>query len=53
MVFAKTSKAASRLSDRVRNRTFEKTYLAVVHGLPDRPSGTLVNYLIKMRQPIP
>ena len=47
MVFAKTSKAASRLSDQVRNRTFEKTYLAVVHGLPGRPSGPLVYYLIK------
>ena len=32
MVFAKTSKAASRLSEQIRNNTFQKTYLAVVRG---------------------
>jgi len=47
MVFAKTSKAASRLSDQIRRRTFQKTYLAVVHGkLPER-SGMLKHYLVK------
>jgi 23S rRNA pseudouridine1911/1915/1917 synthase len=47
MVFAKTSKAASRLSDQMRTGAFGKTYLAVVHGVPDKLSGTLVNYLVK------
>ena len=32
MVFAKTSKAASRLSEQVRNKSFKKKYLAVVDG---------------------
>ena len=32
MVFAKTSKAASRLSDLIRKNEFHKEYLAVVHG---------------------
>jgi len=32
MVFAKTSKAASRLSDQVRNRGIEKKYMAIVCG---------------------
>ncbi len=32
MVFAKTSKAASRLSESIRNRQFKKSYLAVVLG---------------------
>lgn len=32
MIFAKTSKAASRLSDQVRNQIFKKKYLAVVDG---------------------
>ncbi len=32
MVFARTSKAASRLSEQVRNKEFEKKYLAVVDG---------------------
>ena len=32
MVFAKTSKAASRLSEEVRIKEFEKTYLVIVNG---------------------
>lgn len=32
MVFARTSKAASRLSEQIRNRTFVKKYFAVAHG---------------------
>ena len=34
MVFAKTSKAASRLSEAIRNGEVEKRYLAVVEGAP-------------------
>jgi 23S rRNA pseudouridine1911/1915/1917 synthase len=47
MVFAKTSKSASRLSEQIRTRSFGKTYLAVMHGIPDKPSGTLEHYLAK------
>ncbi|MBR0350965.1 MAG: RluA family pseudouridine synthase [Clostridia bacterium] len=47
MVFAKTSKAASRLSEEVRNKTFKKTYLAVVDGKIDNKEGTLEDYLYK------
>lgn len=47
MVFAKTSKAASRLSDAVRTRSFHKTYLAVVRGRPDTAEGRLTDYLAK------
>ena len=36
MVFAKTSKAAGRLSEQVRNKTFKKKYLAVVDGKIDK-----------------
>ena len=32
MVFAKTSKCASRMSEQVRNRTLKKTYYAIVEG---------------------
>ena len=46
MVFAKTSKAASRLSDQIRTNTLHKTYLAVITGsLPKE--GVLEDYLIK------
>ena len=47
MVFAKTSKAASRLSDEVRKKIFKKEYLAVVDGKFEKEKGTLENYLYK------
>ena len=48
MVFAKTSKAASRLSESLRNGELEKKYLAVVVGEPREKSLVgLTNYLIK------
>lgn len=47
MVFAKTSKAASRLSDAVRTRAIGKQYRAVVHGKPASASGTLRHHLLK------
>lgn len=47
MVFAKTSKAASRLSDQIRKKEFKKTYLAIVHGKLPKSSDQLIHYLLK------
>ena len=47
MVFAKTSKAAARLSDQVRTRQLRKTYLAVTRGRPQAAMGHLEHYLSK------
>ena len=47
MIFAKTSKSASRLSNQVREKTFKKKYLAVVDGKPENKTGILENYLYK------
>ncbi len=47
MVFAKTSKAASRLAEQMRSGDFEKRYLAVLAGVPKEPQAKLVNYLKK------
>ncbi|PWW05473.1 RluA family pseudouridine synthase [Paenibacillus cellulosilyticus] len=47
MLFAKTSKAASRLSDTVRTREFGKTYIAVVHGSPKQAQATLKHWMRK------
>ena len=47
MVFAKTSKAASRLSNQVREKVFKKKYLAVVDGKIEKQKGTLEDYLYK------
>ncbi len=49
MVFAKTSKAASRLSSQVKNHKFKKTYLAVVNGILDNKKGVLENYIEKCK----
>lgn len=49
MVFARTSKAAARLSEQVRRREFGKTYAAVIHGILAEPEGRLEHYLLKDR----
>ena len=46
MVFAKTSKTASRLSDEVRKNNMHKTYLAVVNG-KTKQKEKLVDYISK------
>ncbi|KPI46347.1 RluA family pseudouridine synthase [Clostridioides difficile] len=50
MVFAKTSKAASRLSEQVRNKTFNKTYLAIIHGNMKSGKDTLKDFLYKNKK---
>ena len=47
MVFARTSKSASRLSEQVRNNTLQKTYIAVVDGHFEYNKGILEDYLYK------
>lgn len=47
MVFAKTSKAASRLSEQVREKVFKKKYLVIVNGKFEEKKGTLKDYLLK------
>ena len=47
MVFGKTSKAASRLSEQIRERTFDRGYLAVVEGHPAKTAGSVRNFLLK------
>lgn len=46
MVFAKTSKAASRLSEEVRNKSMHKYYLAIVHG-KTKKEDTLIDKISK------
>ena len=47
MVFAKTSKAASRLSEQIKSEDFSKKYLAVCVGNIKNKQNKLVNYLVK------
>lgn len=45
MLFARTSKAAARLSAQFRCGTIQKTYLAVVEGTPAQPNGNLYDHI--------
>ncbi len=47
MVFAKSSKAASRLSEQLRSGDFEKRYFAVLMGVPKEEKATLTHYMKK------
>jgi len=48
MIFARTSKAASRLSAQIRERDFHKEYEAIIEGaLPVGQTGTLQHFLVK------
>ncbi|MBG9979916.1 RluA family pseudouridine synthase [Facklamia sp. DSM 111018] len=49
VVFARTSKAASRLSDQLRRQAIERGYLAIVRSQHLIKKGTLTHYLYKDR----
>jgi 23S rRNA pseudouridine1911/1915/1917 synthase len=50
LLFARTSKAAARLSAQFRDGSIEKVYWAVVEGEVDRPAGSLEDWLRKDEQ---
>ena len=47
MVFARTSKALTRLTTSLRNNEFNKRYLAILEGNVYDPQGKLSHYLVK------
>lgn len=47
MVLARSPEAASALSQQIREQTFQKEYLAVLHGVPAEPVGTLRDLLLR------
>ena len=47
MVFARSSKAASRLSQMIKEKQLSKNYLAVVRGILDKKEDELTDYLLK------
>ncbi|MBN1848747.1 MAG: RluA family pseudouridine synthase [Deltaproteobacteria bacterium] len=47
VLFAKTSKAAGRLSEQFRNRIVKKVYLAVIHSHLTPPQGDSIMYLVR------
>lgn len=47
VVFAKTSKALSRLNEMFKTSEVRKTYWAIVKNAPKESEGELVNYLVR------
>ena len=47
VLFARTSKALSRMNQQFKNKEVNKTYWAIVNNAPPNISGTLENYLQK------
>lgn len=47
MVFARTSKAASRLSEQVRDKKMHKKYLCIVDGKMENQTGSMRDFLLK------
>lgn len=50
VLFAKTSKAASRLSEQMRDGKIKKTYEAIVHGIVREKKAQLVDHISKLQQ---
>ena len=48
MVFAKTSKAASRLSVQIKNHQLKKEYLAIVNGIIEEDEGTYIDKIKRL-----
>ena len=49
MVLARSPEAAASLSAQIRAQQFGKTYLAVVHGVPASPEGTMTDLLLRSK----
>ncbi len=50
VIFARTSKAATRLSKMFQDKEVKKTYWAIVKNLPEHDEGRLVHYMIKNQE---
>ncbi|MBO4800349.1 MAG: RluA family pseudouridine synthase [Bacteroidaceae bacterium] len=50
VLFARTSKALTRLNELFRTGDVKKTYWALVQNLPPNPEGTLTHYLVRNEQ---
>lgn len=47
VLFARTSKALTRINEMFRNTEVKKTYWAVVKTAPEKPEGELVHFLVR------
>lgn len=47
MVLARSAESASKLSEQIRQQSFQKEYLAVIHGCPQEDSGIFRDLLLR------
>ena len=47
MVLARSAESASKLSEQIREQSFQKEYLAVIHGHPEEDAGTFRDLLLR------
>ena len=50
VIFARTSKALSRMNEQFKEHEVKKTYWAIVKNRPEKEEGELVHYLVKDEQ---
>jgi 23S rRNA pseudouridine1911/1915/1917 synthase len=50
VVFARTSKALTRLNRMFQEKSIKKTYLAIVKNIPPDTEGTLIHYIIRNKK---
>jgi 23S rRNA pseudouridine1911/1915/1917 synthase len=50
VVFAKTSKALARMNAKLQEKSFRKTYWAIIESQPQQKEGNLKSYLIKNQE---
>ena len=50
MVLARSAQTASELSRQIREDQFQKEYMAVIHGHPETPQGTMTDLLLRDKQ---
>lgn len=50
MVFARSAASASALSEQIRQQSFQKEYVAVIHGHPKEDAGTFRDLLLRDKQ---
>ncbi|MEE9437702.1 MAG: RNA pseudouridine synthase [Saprospiraceae bacterium] len=48
-IYAKSAKAATAITNQLKNRTVKKIYWAIVEGKPNKSDGILEDYVIKTR----
>ena len=47
VICAKTAEALRCINELIKNRELDKKYLALVHGIPEKKSGKISNWLLK------